>query len=107
VAAELIELLAVSLAVSGVSITISRSQMFQTVRVWAFGVNDWFGELLSCWWCVSHWIAFLFVAYYRVTVLESEFVVLDLFFNTFVVVALAGLTSALFSKLCWRILWGG
>jgi len=96
--ADLVEILMLSLAVSAMSISVSRSQMFQSLRVWAFKTSDWLGELVSCWWCVSFWFAFFVTTIYRVRVVESEFMFLDWFINMFVVMALAGLSSTLFSN---------
>src|SRR3954471_949810 len=54
-------LLAVSLVVMGLSHTIARERIFAPVRDRLGGKETWLGYLVSCPYCVSHWIAFLVV----------------------------------------------
>lgn len=59
------QMLALSLAVSAISTTISLSSLFGPVRRWVARRNSWFGKLINCAYCSSHWIAFLAVAWYH------------------------------------------
>ena len=54
-------LLAVSLVVMGLSHTIARERIFAPLRVRLGGRETWLGYLVSCPYCVSHWIAFILV----------------------------------------------
>src|SRR3954466_14504788 len=54
-------LLAVSLVVMGLSHTIARERIFAPVRARLGGKETWLGYLVSCPYCVSHWIALVLV----------------------------------------------
>lgn len=45
------------LATSTVSVTVAQSRLFQPLRAWVSGVWPWMGELLSCPYCLGHWVA--------------------------------------------------
>lgn len=51
------QLLAVSLVTMGVTQTIARERLFAPVRARLGGKETWPGYLISCPYCVSHWIA--------------------------------------------------
>ena len=55
------KLLTVSLVVMGLSHTIARERLFAPLRRALGGHDTWLGYLVSCPYCVSHWIAFLLV----------------------------------------------
>lgn len=55
------QLLAVSLIVMGLSHTISRERICEPLRTRLGGKETWLGYLVSCPYCVSHWIAFVLV----------------------------------------------
>ena len=55
------QLLAVSLVVMGLSHTIARERMFAPLRRKLGGNDTWLGYLVSCPYCVSHWVAFIVV----------------------------------------------
>jgi uncharacterized membrane protein len=55
------QLLAVSLIVMGLSHTIARERIFEPLRARLGGKDTWFGYLVSCPYCVSHWIALVLV----------------------------------------------
>jgi len=54
-------LLLVSLVVMGLSHTIARERIFEALRTRLGGKETWLGYLVSCPYCVSHWVAFLVV----------------------------------------------
>jgi hypothetical protein len=54
-------LLTVSLVVMGLSHTIARERLFAPLRQALGGRDTWLGYLVSCPYCVSHWLAFLLV----------------------------------------------
>src|SRR3954471_342162 len=51
------QLLIVSLIVMGLSHTIARERLFEWLRLRLGGKETWLGYLVSCPYCVSHWIA--------------------------------------------------
>jgi uncharacterized membrane protein len=55
------QLLAVSLIVMGLSHTISRERICEPLRARLGGKETWLGYLVSCPYCVSHWIALILV----------------------------------------------
>jgi uncharacterized membrane protein len=55
------QLVAVSLIVMGLSHTISRERICEPLRARLGGKETWLGYLVSCPYCVSHWIAFVLV----------------------------------------------
>jgi hypothetical protein len=55
------KLVTVALVVMGLSHTIARERLFAPVRRALGGHETWLGYLVSCPYCVSHWVAFLLV----------------------------------------------
>jgi hypothetical protein len=58
---DLIRLLTVSAVVMGLSHTIAKERIFEPLRERLGGMETWAGYLVSCPYCVSHWIAFVLV----------------------------------------------
>ena len=57
----LLKILLVSAVTMGLSHTIAREKIFEPVRDACGGMSTWYGYLLSCPYCASHWVAFLLV----------------------------------------------
>ena len=55
------QLLAVSAVVMGIAQTVSRERLFEPLRNRLGGHDTWLGDLVSCPYCVSHWVAFVLV----------------------------------------------
>ena len=55
------QLFAVSAVVMGLSYTIAKEEMFRGLRDRCGGRDTWLGYLVSCPYCVSHWVAFVIV----------------------------------------------
>ena len=55
------QLFAVSAVVMGLSYTIAKEEMFRGLRDRCGGRDTWLGYLLSCPYCLSHWVAFIVV----------------------------------------------
>lgn len=55
------KVLTLSLAVMGLSHTVARERLFAPLRRRLGGHETWLGYLVSCPYCVSHWLAFLLV----------------------------------------------
>jgi hypothetical protein len=60
-AERVFHLLAVSAVVMGIAQTIAREKVFEPLRAALGGKETWLGYLVSCPYCVSHWIAFMLV----------------------------------------------
>ncbi|MCP3166790.1 hypothetical protein [Myxococcus qinghaiensis] len=58
---NLFQLFAVSAVVMGVSQTIARERIFASLRARLGGKDTWWGYLVSCPYCLSHYVAFVLV----------------------------------------------
>ena len=56
-----LSVLAAGLAAGTVALTVSRGRPFAIFRAY-YGPETWFGGLIHCPWCLSHWAAFGLVA---------------------------------------------
>ena len=87
------EVLLLSLVTASVSFTISEAKLFKPLREWVHGKLP-LGELLSCGYCLGHWIAFIIVAIYRTRLFEMWWP-LDYFLTALVIAWLGGIQWAL------------
>lgn len=87
-----------ALMTAAISVTISKSRVFASAREWITARNTWFGELVSCSYCMSHWVAIVLVAIYR-PVMISQWMFVDLIVSVFGVVAIAAIISGVIIKL--------
>ncbi len=96
------QLFAVSAVVMGLSYTIAKEQLFAPLRARCGGRETWLGYLVSCPYCVSHWIAFVVVpltgTYYvrmapRVPILSP---VVDWFLSSILVTVVAAFLRVIF-----------
>jgi MFS family permease len=55
------QLFAVSAVVMGLSYTIAKEELFRGLRDRCGGRDTWLGYLVSCPYCLSHWVAFVIV----------------------------------------------
>jgi hypothetical protein len=58
---DIFRLLAVSAVVMGISHTITRERIFLPLRRHLGGEETWLGYMVSCPYCISHYVAFLLV----------------------------------------------
>jgi hypothetical protein len=92
---DLVQLVLVSALVMGMAHTIARERIFAPLRERLGGRHTWFGYLVSCPFCASHWLAFALVPLTgtyavridpRIPVLSP---LLDVFFSAIVVAVVA------------------
>lgn len=95
---ELYQVAVLALAVAAISVTTSKSRMFASSRVWIAGRSEFLGELASCHYCTSHWLAIVLVAIYR-PVLVPQWFLIDLIVSVFAMVAISALISGVIIKL--------
>jgi hypothetical protein len=57
----MVQLIALSLVVMGIAHTVARERLFAPLRDRLGGPRTWSGYLVSCPYCVSHWVAFVLV----------------------------------------------
>lgn len=71
----LISLFFVSLAIASISYTISKTEIFISIRIFISKKSSWLTRLLNCPYCVSHWISIGMVLYIYRTFSFEVFVV--------------------------------
>lgn len=55
-------LLEMGVATGVASLTLTRARPLRPMRQWIQQRSQWWGELVSCPYCISHWVAFVLVA---------------------------------------------
>ena len=86
-----------SFVTASVSFTVTETNLFLPIREWAKRKNSFFGELISCGYCLGYWIAFALVAIYRVKLFES-WSLLDYFLTALVI---AWFSAFQWILMCW------
>lgn len=89
---QLIELVIISLAVSSASYSISRTEIIKPIRLLICQGWPWAGKLISCPYCLSHWISFGTIFYFYKT-LSIEVVIL-----TFAMITLSAIWTGMISR---------
>lgn len=83
------EVLLLSLATASISFTVTESRLFAPFRGLVCRVHPKLGELLSCGYCLGHWVAFALTAIYRPRLMDAWWP-LDYFLTALVIAWLAG-----------------
>lgn len=91
--------LLLSLVTASISFTVSEAKVFLPVRAWAKKAPGPLGELLSCGYCLGHWVAFGLVAIYRPRLFNAWWL-LDYFLTALVIAWLSGFQWIM---LCWMM----
>ncbi len=91
------QVLIIALAVSAVSTTIALSSLFNPIRKRAKARLGWFGKLISCAYCNSHWLAFFAVAWFHPRVVDGWWLA-NYFLVAFAVIALANVVTGVVRK---------
>jgi hypothetical protein len=92
-AQEALSLVIVSLAVSTVSMTMTKAKISKPLREYIKSRNAWLHGLFSCPYCFGHWVSFVAVLAVRPVVTNSGFLPLDLLISALAVTALAAIGS--------------
>lgn len=50
-----------ALATAAITMTLTRGTVFRPLRLWVIRRSSWFGKLVTCPYCMSHWIALMVV----------------------------------------------
>lgn len=96
--AALYEVVVLALATAAISVTISKAQVLSSFRDWVADHSAWLGDLISCHYCTSHWVAIGFIAIYH-PFLVRKWTVSDLFISLFATVAISAVVSGVILKL--------
>lgn len=86
---SVVSFLVLSMAVAAVSVTLTKSGIFEKPRSWIDAKNAFLGDLVHCPYCTSHWLSFLTVALYQPTFVSSGYVVADYAISAFAMIMLA------------------
>lgn len=92
---QIASIIILSLAVSSVSLTMTKAKLTKPLRNFVRSRSEWLGELFSCPYCFSHWVSFGAVAAARPVVTSTGLLLADLLISAFAVISLAALTSGL------------
>lgn len=92
---QALSLIVISLAVSTVSMTMTKAKISKPLREFIKRRNTWLSELFSCPYCFGHWVSFAAVIAVRPTVTNSGFYPLDVVISALAVTALAAVGSGL------------
>ena len=60
-----------SLVTASISFAVSETRLFRPLREWVRGRSKFFGDLLSCGYCLGHWVAFALVVICRFTLFNN------------------------------------
>lgn len=91
---DIITILILSLAVSAISVTLARGGVFAALRQWVMDRNEWLGKLISCPYCLSHWVALFAVVFYPISMTFYSTLV-----TIFAVVAISAIVSGVITVL--------
>lgn len=78
-------LVVLGMAVGVVSMTISKASIFERLRVWIDRESEWLGDLVSCPYCTSHWVALVAVIAFEPRPLQTQWDLLDMVAAVFAV----------------------
>lgn len=86
-----------SFVTASISFTVTETKLFLPLREWMKGKKSFLGELLSCGYCFSHWVAFALVALFKPKLFESWWL-FDYFLTAIVI---AWLSAFQWVLMCW------
>lgn len=87
-----------SLATASIAFGIAETKVLTAFRAWARRRNGWFGELVSCGYCLGHWIALALTTIYQPHALSAWWA-LDIALTTLIIAWLAAFQWALLCRL--------
>ena len=91
------EFIAISLAVSGISFTVTFTSIFSWLRELVSSLHPKLEELIHCPWCFSHWVTFplVFLIDFRLAVSSP---IIDYFLTAFAIIGASGLAHYVFLR---------
>jgi hypothetical protein len=87
-----LQLLLISAAVGACSMTISKGKVFAQAREWLLERAPFLGELVSCPYCTSHWLALFVVVCYHPQLIPNS--ILNFLVLVFTIVMGASVSAA-------------
>lgn len=92
-------LLVLTLATASITTTIAKAKVTAGFRRLLRRNAPWFGELFSCAYCLSHWVAFTLVCLYHLDLVRSSWALFDCVVTTFALVTTSALLVGVLSRL--------
>lgn len=86
-----------ALAVSAISVTVTRSSVTAKMRRWVKKRSLWVGKLTACPYCFAHWVSLVAALVYKPVSLGPWWA--DLITSTFAITALAGIVAGVIMHL--------
>jgi hypothetical protein len=83
------DILCLSFVTGAVAFAVTETRLFRPVREWATGKNAFWGDLCSCGYCISHWVALVLVAIYQPRLLQRLWL-LDYLLTVLIIAWLGG-----------------
>ncbi len=87
---SVLELILISIVTASISFTITESKLFELFRNFIRRKNSFFGELVSCGYCLGHWVAFAIVIMYDFNVFNN-ILFIDYFFTGLIIAWLSAI----------------
>jgi len=97
------EVVLLSVATATISFTLAETQLFAAARTWVKTKSRLGGELVSCGYCLGHWVAVGLTAIYRPRLFDAWWL-LDYALTALVIAWLAAFQWA---ALCWLMMKAG
>lgn len=92
---EFAVLLPLALASGVVAVTITKTHIFLPIRVWLHDRNNWLYTLVTCFYCLGHWISAAAVVAFQPRILEGVALIPNLLVSWLVLTALTAFVSGL------------
>ena len=90
--------LAIAMAASSISITVTQTELFTPFRTWSQCLGHMLNYLFQCFYCLNHWVVAAFILLYQPLLLKSEWLPVDLLLSWFLTVTLSTFVSGLMFK---------
>jgi hypothetical protein len=68
------------------------------MREWVDNHSEFFGDLIHCPYCTSHWVGFAAVIIFQPILFSCGWIVADILLTTFAVVAVSSIVSGMIIK---------
>lgn len=95
----IIEFLFLGLCCGVISLTLTKGTIFESLRMATLKRSLFFGELLMCPYCTSHWVAMGAMLVFHPEMITSSFLVFNYLATWFALVALSAMTAGSIQKL--------
>jgi hypothetical protein len=90
---NILTLLFLGIATGAISMVVSRSTLLNSLHDWVEKRSVFLENLLSCPWCLSHWVSLIFTLIYHPLIVTSWFLPLDYFVTIMVMTVVSAVTA--------------